>query len=105
MAPSLTPSPSPVVAAVGQASSQPTPQPLDQPHLGYGVQLAEAKNMALAVQGGFAWAKHDLNIRKETNFLTNADNLLSDLRKSNTENVLLKLVVWTEALMLNTSAW
>ena len=52
--------------------------------------------MALAVQGGFTWAKHDLNIRKDTNFLANADNLLSDLRKSGTENVLLKLVVWTE---------
>jgi hypothetical protein len=60
------------------------------------VQLAEAKNMDLAVQGGFTWAKHDLNIRKGMNFLTNADNLLSDLRKSGTEHVLLKLIVWSE---------
>jgi hypothetical protein len=60
------------------------------------VQLAEAKNMDLAVQGGFTWAKHDLNIRQEVNFISNADNLLSDLRKSGAEHVLLKLIVWNE---------
>lgn len=65
-------------------------------HLGYGVQLAEAKNMELAVPNGFTWAKHDLNLRKGMNFISNADNLLSDLRKHNTEHVLLKLVVWSE---------
>ncbi len=103
VAPTPTPLPPPVVAANQPTSqptslrSQPTSPSIDHPHLGYGVQLAEAKNMALAVQGGFTWAKHDLNIRKETNFLTNADNLLSDLRKSGVEQVLLKLVVWTEA--------
>ena len=53
--------------------------------------------MDLAVPGGFTWAKHDLNIRPGMNFLTNADNLLSDLRKSGTEHVLLKLIVWSEA--------
>jgi hypothetical protein len=67
-----------------------------QYHLGYGVQLAEAKNMDLAVQGGFTWAKHDLNLREGTNFVNNADNLLSDLRKSGTEHVLLKLIIWNE---------
>lgn len=74
----------------------PTPQP-SSPHLGYGVQLAEAKNMELAVKGGFNWAKHDLNLRKDTNYLANADNLLSDLLgKYRAKNVLLKLVVWNE---------
>jgi hypothetical protein len=53
--------------------------------------------MELAVQGGFTWAKHDLNLRKDTNFTSNADNLLSDLLgKYKTKNVLLKLVVWNE---------
>jgi hypothetical protein len=61
------------------------------------VQLAEAKNMELAVKGGFTWAKHDLNLRQDTNFTANADNLLSDLLgKYGTKNVLLKLIVWNE---------
>jgi hypothetical protein len=64
--------------------------------LGYGVQLAEAKNMEFAVPHGFTWAKHDLNIRKNMNYLSNADNLLSDLLKFKTEHVLLKLVVWDD---------
>jgi hypothetical protein len=68
----------------------------EQFHLGYGVQLAEAKNMDYAVQGGFTWAKHDLNLRNGTNFTMNADNLLSDLSKSGTEHVLLKLIIWGE---------
>ncbi len=88
--------------------TQPTSTPISQspianpqspasPHLGYGVQLAEAKNMEIAVKGGFTWAKHDLNLRKDTNFLANADNLLSDLLgKYGAKNVLLKLVVWNE---------
>jgi hypothetical protein len=72
------------------------PSPISN-HFGYGVQLAEAKNMELAVKGGFTWAKHDLNLRKDTNFLSNADNLLSDLLgKYQAKNVLLKLVVWSE---------
>jgi hypothetical protein len=70
--------------------------PVSSPHLGYGVQLAEAKNMELAVNGGFTWAKHDLNIRKDTNYLSNADNLLSDLHKYGAQNVLIKLVVWNQ---------
>ena len=82
------------LAPLSQASIAPlTP---DQYHLGYGVQLAEAKNMELAVPGGFTWAKHDLNIRKNMNFLSNADNLLSDLKKYGTEHVLVKLIVWGE---------
>ncbi|MDX1522034.1 MAG: cellulase family glycosylhydrolase, partial [Anaerolineae bacterium] len=31
-----------------------------------------------------------------SNFINNADNLLNDLRKHGTENVLLKLIVWSE---------
>jgi hypothetical protein len=116
-----TPTPSPTVASSPTPTSTPNPAPtvttvpatvtavaeaaqpvqaaltVEQYHLGYGVQLAEAKNMEIAVQGGFTWAKHDLNIRNDTNFLTNADNLLSDLRKSGTEHVLLKLIIWNEA--------
>ncbi len=102
--PTLTPSPQPTLPPPHQSASQPDSEPtnqlasqtITQNHLGYGVQLAEAKNMDLALQGGFTWAKHDLNIRKGMNFLTNADNLLSDLRKSGTEHVLLKLIVWSE---------
>lgn len=53
--------------------------------------------MDLAVKGGFTWAKHDLNLRQDTNFTANADNLLSDLLgKYGTKNVLLKLIVWNE---------
>ena len=105
--PTLTPRPTlpPANQQTNPASNQPNGQPVAQPttaavtqnHLGYGVQLAEAKNMDLAVQGGFTWAKHDLNIRRGMNFLTNADNLLSDLRKSGAEHVLLKLIVWSDA--------
>jgi hypothetical protein len=99
------------VAAVQSAAALPPPQPQSelaaisapptpssgQNHIGYGVQLAEAKNMALAINGGFNWAKHDLNLRKDTNFLSNADNLLSDLLgKYGAKNVLLKLIVWNE---------
>ena len=110
---------SPVVASVPQAEPSPIPPPVvsapqnkavegiapqpeiaalvvSQNHLGYGVQLAEAKNMELAVPNGFTWAKHDLNLRKGMNFISNADNLLSDLRKYGAEHVLLKLVVWTD---------
>ncbi len=111
--PSATPTPPPVVesdtgepevAAIQSADAIPPTQPspisnLQSPpsHLGYGVQLAEAKNMALAVQGGFNWAKHDLNLRKDINFIANADNLLSDLLiKYGAKNVLLKLIVWNE---------
>lgn len=83
----------PEAAAVVEPAA---PPPADKFHLGYGVQLAEAKNMELAAQNGFTWAKHDLNIREETNYLMNADNLLSDLGKYGARNVLLKLVVWTE---------
>lgn len=91
------------VAAIQSAEVIP-PQPPDpqlplpsQNHLGYGVQLAEAKNMALAVQGGFNWAKHDLNLRQDINFIANADNLLSDLLiKYGAKNVLLKLIIWNE---------
>ncbi|HEX9922276.1 MAG TPA: cellulase family glycosylhydrolase, partial [Anaerolineae bacterium] len=92
------PATSPPESAVTVVEAQPTPATVvvEVYHLGYGVQLAEAKNMDLAVPGGFTWAKHDLNIRKEVNFISNADNLLSDLRKSGTEHVLLKLVVWNE---------
>ena len=97
-----TPAPPPVVptAAVpgpaAAAAVEPAAPPVDRFHLGYGVQLAEAKNMELAARNGFTWAKHDLNIREETNFLMNADNLLSDLGKYGARGVLLKLVVWTE---------
>lgn len=52
--------------------------------------------MELAVKGGFTWAKHDLNLRKDSNYLSNADNLLNDLRKYGAQNVLIKLVVWNE---------
>jgi len=92
------PTTSPPVSAVTVAEAQPAPVTVvvEAYHLGYGVQLAEAKNMDLAVQGGFTWAKHDLNIRQEVNFISNADNLLSDLRKSGAEHVLLKLIVWNE---------
>ncbi len=95
--PTVTPLPVATVTtvAVDSQAAQAT-LTADQYHLGYGVQLAEAKNMDLAVRNGFTWAKHDLNIRKNMNFLTNADNLLSDLRKSGTEHVLLKLIVWDE---------
>lgn len=97
----LLPTPTPAPAIAVPPTLQPTPdlQPLTpaQPHLGYGVQLAEAKNMELAVKGGFTWAKHDLNLRKDTNYTANADNLLSDLLgKYGTKNVLLKLIVWSE---------
>jgi hypothetical protein len=106
--PTQTPTPRPTLPPTTQPTSlqsQPTNEPAIslanqsdiQNHLGYGVQLAEAKNMELAVQGGFTWAKHDLNIRPGMNFVANADNLLSDLRKSGTEHVLLKLIVWSEA--------
>lgn len=112
-APLLTPSPVPqptsvakssqvaaqslpaVAAAAVEAQESQAPLTVEQYHLGYGVQLAEAKNMELAVQGGFTWAKHDLNIRKDINYIANADNLLSDLlHKSGARQVLLKLVVW-----------
>jgi hypothetical protein len=89
-----TPLPSPAPPAGAEAQTAPAARPPGQDHLGYGVQLADAKHMALAVQGGFSWAKHDLNLRKDINYLANADNLLSDLRKHGTGNVLLKLVVW-----------
>jgi len=105
-----TPTQTPAIAATSTSTpvseATPVPAPTHTPipttaavvqnHLGYGVQLAEAKNMGLAVQGGFTWAKHDLNIRENTNFIANADNLLNDLRKSGTEHVLLKLIVWSE---------
>ena len=98
--PTATPGPAAVrseVAVLPAPAVEPAILAADAYHLGYGVQLAEAKNMALAAKNGFTWAKHDLNLRKDTNFLTNADNLLSDLRKSGTEHVLLKLIVWTAA--------
>lgn len=88
-APLATSTPTPVEEAAGLSA--------DQYHLGYGVQLAEAKNMEIAVQGGFTWAKHDLNLRQNINFMSNADNLLNDLHKSGAEHVLLKLIVWSEA--------
>lgn len=94
-----SPTPPPAIAQPATPTLPPsTSSPLvSSPHLGYGVQLAEAKNMELAVQGGFNWAKHDLNLRKDTNFTSNADNLLSDLLgKYKAKNVLLKLVVWSE---------
>jgi hypothetical protein len=91
-----TSTPQPAVKATPLPTATPTPQPVTKNHLGYGVQLAEAKNMTLAVQGGFTWAKHDLNIRQGMNFTTNADNLLSDLRKTGAEHVLLKLIIWNE---------
>lgn len=93
--PAVPPSPVPAVTVV-EAQPAPATVAVEAYHLGYGVQLAEAKNMDLAVQGGFTWAKHDLNIRKDVNFISNADNLLSDLRKTGTEHVLLKLIVWNE---------
>jgi hypothetical protein len=95
--PTATPIPATVTAIAAATQAAQATLTVEQYHLGYGVQLAEAKNMELAVQGGFTWAKHDLNIRKGMNFKTNADNLLSDLRKSGTEHVLLKLIVWNEA--------
>lgn len=95
--PTAVPPPAAVAAeAAAVTVEQAPPLPVDKFHLGYGVQLAEAKNMELAAQNGFTWAKHDLNIRKETNFLMNADNLLNDLAKYGARGVLLKLVVWTE---------
>ncbi|MCL4299899.1 MAG: cellulase family glycosylhydrolase [Anaerolineae bacterium] len=96
--PTPTPAPAIAVPPTLQPSDLPTLQPSSSsPHLGYGVQLAEAKNMELAVKGGFTWAKHDLNLRKDTNYTANADNLLSDLLgKYGTKNVLLKLIVWSE---------
>jgi hypothetical protein len=98
----IVPSPTPVAASAAAGQPQPLsqskvdaePLTVEQYHLGYGVQLAEAKNMELAVPGGFTWAKHDLNIRKNVNFISNADNLLTDLLKYGTEHVLLKLIVW-----------
>ncbi|MBN1993881.1 MAG: cellulase family glycosylhydrolase [Anaerolineae bacterium] len=95
--PTLTPIAATVTAAAQAAQAAQATHTVEQYHLGYGVQLAEAKNMDLAVQGGFTWAKHDLNIRNDTNFKTNADNLLSDLRKSGAEHVLLKLIIWNQA--------
>ncbi len=103
--PTATPPPPEPVAAEVQTAAEESPAveeeaveaaAVSEYHLGYGVQLAEAKNMAFAVQGGFTWAKHDLNLRNNTNFLNNADNLLSDLLKYDTQHVLLKLVVWTD---------
>ncbi|MDX1524598.1 MAG: hypothetical protein R3264_23410, partial [Anaerolineae bacterium] len=60
------PASAPTVApAVIQSTSVPkvAAVAVQENHIGYGVQLAEAKNMALAVPGGFNWAKHDLNLR------------------------------------------
>lgn len=93
--PTATPLPATITAVAAATRAAQATLTVEQYHLGYGVQLAEAKNMALAVQGGFIWAKHDLNIREGANYLANADNLLGDLRKSGAQHVLLKLIVWT----------
>jgi hypothetical protein len=77
----------------------PTPQPtldgaqfLDENgyHLGYGVQVADAKDASIAVAGGFTWAKYDMNLYSG-NYLYNADNLLNALQEAGVQHVLLKV--------------
>jgi hypothetical protein len=68
-----------------------TPVVADEPHLGYGVQLADAENARIAVAGGFNWAKYDMNIHPSVNYVANADNVLDALRKNGVQHVLLKI--------------